>query len=169
MSPRHLATALAILLLGLGLGLSTARAATSARALVPLPDALGQQASGDASFDAIARRASELRGLTPRQPVERQFLTPEQYREQVVQELNDPETRDAIEHSRRLMVALGLLAPDADLYALELQFRSDIVLGQYDPDTKQLDVISGADPDSPSARVTLAHEFTHALQDQYYD
>ena len=169
MSPRHLATALAILLLGLGLGLSTARAATSARALVPLPDALGQQASSDASFDAIARRASELRGLTPRQPVERQFLTPEQYREQVVQDLNDPETRDAIEHSRRLMVALGLLAPDADLYALELKFRSDIVLGQYDPDTKQLDVISGADPDSPSARVTLAHEFTHALQDQYYD
>ncbi len=167
--PRLLATATVTLLLGLGLGLPAARAATPDQALAHLARALGQQATADATFEAIASRTAALRGLTPREPVERHFLTPEQYREQVVQDLNDPDSLKEIENSRKLMVALGLLAPDADLYALELQFRSSIVLGQYDPDTKELDVVTGADENSPSARVTLAHEFTHALQDQYYD
>src|SRR5262249_37712004 len=48
-------------------------------------------------------------------------------------------------------------------------FRTGVVLGQYDPETKELYVITGADSLGPLERVTFAHEFTHALQDQNYD
>ena len=37
------------------------------------------------------------------------------------------------------------------------------MLGQYDPDTKQLYVISDAATPGPMERITLAHEYTHAL------
>ncbi len=150
--------------------------ASSARELTP-GVALAQEAAGQAplpanvaaAFDAIAQRASQLRGLAPRRDVPRVVLTPDEFRARVVDDLSDPETQTSIEHSRQLMVALGLLGPDVDLYALELAFRAGIVLGQYDPDTKQLYVITGTDPTSAMARVTFAHEYTHALQDQYYD
>ncbi len=122
-----------------------------------------------ANFDAIARRAAELRGLPPRGEVQRTVLSPDAFRARLVDDLNKPETLEAIESSRRLMVMLGLLAPDVDLYALELEFRTGVVLGQYDPETKQLYVISGADTPGQLERVTLAHEYTHALQDQHFD
>src|SRR5579885_47313 len=90
------------------------------------------------AYPAIARRTAEIRGLAPRREVPRIMQTPDEFRARMVDDLNDPDSLKEIENSRKLMVALGLLAPDVDLYALELQFRTGIVLGQYDPDTKEL-------------------------------
>src|SRR5207253_9797497 len=98
--------------------------------------------------------------------VPRPALTPDQFRARMVGELDEPDSRESVEKTRRLLVALGLLGPTADLYALELEFRTGVVLGQYDPETKQLYVISGNEAPGQLERVTLAHEFTHALQDQ---
>jgi hypothetical protein len=152
-----------------GFAAPTAPLPPAAVALAQSGSGAAQAAGADAVFDTIRRQVAELRGLTPRQDVPRITLTPEELQARTVQDMSDPETQASIEHSRQLMVALGLLAPDVDLYALELAFRSGIVLGQYDPDTKQLYVVTGTDPTSPLARVTFAHEYTHALQDQHYD
>jgi hypothetical protein len=121
------------------------------------------------AYPAIASRTAEIRGLAPREDVPRVMQTPADFRARTVEDLNRPDSLEEIENSRKLLVALGLLAPDMDLYALELQFRSGVVLGQYDPDTKQLYVITDAAAPGPMERITLAHEYTHALQDQYYD
>src|SRR5262245_14216120 len=117
---------LAMLVLASGVGaLPGSRAATSlAQTVGPLNQARSSDAGID--FDAIARRAAELRGLAPRSEVPRIVMTPEQLHAQLVDEMSDAESRDSIEHSRRLMVALGLLGPDVDLYALELSFRSGV-------------------------------------------
>src|SRR3954454_12375322 len=168
-SSRLASTAVLALLLAVGLGASSWLAPPADLAWAQVGRALGQGATADNSYEAIQRRTAELRGLTPRAAVDRHFLSPDELRAQVLADLNDPDGLESMEHGRRLMVALGLLAPDVDLYNLELQFRTSVVLGQYDPDTKQLDVVAGADPNSPLARTTLAHEFTHALQDQYFD
>jgi hypothetical protein len=121
------------------------------------------------NIDAIARRTAELRGLPLLSEVQRTVLTPDQFRARLIDDFNKPENLEAIENSRRLMIALGLIGQDVDLYALELEFRTGVVLGQYDPETKQLYLISGEDTPGQLERVTLAHEFTHALQDQHYD
>jgi hypothetical protein len=39
----------------------------------------------------------------------------------------------------------------------------------YDRDTRRMYVIGEANPTDPATRVTFAHEFTHALQDQHFD
>jgi len=120
-------------------------------------------------LDTVERRTAELRGLPPREEVQRTTITPDQFRARLLDELSAEDSQESIENSRKLMVALGLLASDVDLYAIELDFRTGVVLGQYDPESKQLYVISGAPSFGPLERVTFAHEFTHALQDQHYN
>ena len=59
--------------------------------------------------------------------------------------------------------AFGLLAPDADVAELQLQLLGDRVLGFYNKDEERLVVVSDAGLDV-EARITYAHEYTHALQ-----
>ncbi|HEY7059959.1 MAG TPA: hypothetical protein VII06_00660 [Chloroflexota bacterium] len=169
---RRLALFLAVALVA-SVGIATAAARLPAVDLTPLQaasaNAQGFTGSTGSNFEAIQRTVTQLRGLTPRADVPQVALTPQEYRDRMIADMSDPDSQKSIEDSRELMVALGLLAPDVDLYQLELDFRTGIVLGEYDPDTKQLYVITGTDLTRPLERVTLAHEFTHALQDQYYD
>ena len=60
--------------------------------------------------------------------------------------------------------ALGLLEPDQDIAALQLELLGDQVLGFYDDIDKRMVVVSDAGLDV-EARITYAHEYTHALQD----
>ena len=60
--------------------------------------------------------------------------------------------------------ALGLLADDQDVAALQLQLLGDQVIGFYDDTRQRMVVVSDAGVDA-QARITYAHEYTHALQD----
>ncbi|MBX5491410.1 MAG: hypothetical protein IRZ14_09640 [Chloroflexi bacterium] len=163
-------TAVLLLLAQLG-GLLPWWALVTQIALAQTPQVTEQQSRASEialAYDTIARRTAELRGLPLLHEVTRTVLSPEQYRQHLLDELNQEDSLRQIENSRRLMVALGLLAPDVDLYQLEVEFRTGVVLGQYDPETKELYVITGRDPLGPMERVTFAHEMVHALQDQHY-
>ena len=60
--------------------------------------------------------------------------------------------------------ALGLLEPGQDVAELQLDLLGDQVLGFYDHLDKRMVVVSDAGLDV-EARITYAHEYTHALQD----
>jgi hypothetical protein len=60
--------------------------------------------------------------------------------------------------------ALGLLGDDEDVAELQLQLLGDSVLGFYDDDERRMVVVTDAGL-TPNARLTYAHEYTHALQD----
>ena len=68
------------------------------------------------------------------------------------------------ERDNRALRAFGLLEPDEDVAELQLQLLGDQVLGFYDDVEKRMVVVSDAGLDV-EARVTYAHEYTHALQD----
>jgi hypothetical protein len=63
--------------------------------------------------------------------------------------------------------ALGLLRGAVDLKAAYADLLSSSVIGLYVPD-KQAVFVRGKQL-TPAVRVTLAHELTHVLQDQYFD
>ena len=63
--------------------------------------------------------------------------------------------------------ALGLLEADEDVAELQLELLGDSVLGFYDDTDKRMVVVSDAGLDV-EARITYAHEYTHALQDAAY-
>lgn len=62
--------------------------------------------------------------------------------------------------------ALGLLRPGVDLRKARDALLGSAVVGFYDPKTEQL-VVRGAKL-TPYVRSTLAHEITHAVQDQNF-
>ncbi|HEX9121852.1 MAG TPA: hypothetical protein VF984_00600 [Actinomycetota bacterium] len=62
---------------------------------------------------------------------------------------------------------IGAIPPGTDLRAVLEGFAGSQVIGFYDTFSKQLVFIGGQDP-SPYERVTLAHELTHALDDQHF-
>ena len=62
--------------------------------------------------------------------------------------------------------ALGLLDGSVNLVQAESAIDAGNVLGYYDPATGALDV-RGSDL-TPEVRVTIAHELTHALEDQHF-
>ena len=63
---------------------------------------------------------------------------------------------------------LGLLTPDQEIRQLTERLYADQVLGFYDPIERRMVVISDQGF-SPEARITYAHEYTHALQDAAFD
>ena len=138
---------------------------------VPWPAALASQGSGEqgATWEAVLARTAELRGLAPRGEIPRTLLSREQLQQRVVEQLAREPAAERLASSGKLLTALGLLERGADLRGLLLQFRGGLVLGQYDPETKQLFVVTAASTLGPLERVTAAHEYTHALQDQHFD
>ena len=67
----------------------------------------------------------------------------------------------------RELRALGLLKAGVDLVKARDELLGAAIVGFYDPETAQL-VVRGARL-TPYIRTTLAHEITHALQDQNLD
>jgi hypothetical protein len=76
-----------------------------------------------------------------------------------------PAARRAADNN--LLRALGLLSADQDIGELQLKLLSGQVIGFYDDKTKRMAVVADAGLDA-SAKVTYAHEYTHALQDKAF-
>ena len=63
---------------------------------------------------------------------------------------------------------IGVIPTDADLHEAYRSFLTGEVVGFYDPETGEL-VYLGSGDLGFSERLTLAHELTHALDDQTFD
>jgi hypothetical protein len=119
-------------------------------------------------MDEIQQQVIELRGLQPNRSVERSLLTPDELREKVVSDfLNDYSEEEASDDAI-VMSAFDLLEPDFDLIDFYIELYSEQIAGFYDDDTEEMYVVRGSGFQGPQ-RLTYAHEYTHALQDQNYD
>jgi hypothetical protein len=67
--------------------------------------------------------------------------------------------------AERAYKRFGLLPETMDLRALMVDVLTEQIAGYYDPETKVLYVVRGAD--KTIANMTVQHELIHALQDQY--
>jgi hypothetical protein len=128
-------------------------------------------ASGDADeiYDAIEAQVVELRGLQPESAVPRQTLDEAELRVRIGEIFEKDNPPDYVAGSERLLKAFGLLAEEASLKDTYLDLLGGQVAGFYDPDAGELFVISRSGSLGPTEKVTFAHEFTHALQDQHFD
>src|SRR5262245_49247030 len=81
------------------------------------------------------------------------------------EEVSEPPERQARDET--IIKMLGLIAPDADLSALRDELLGQQVGGFYDPGSDAFYLIESFGGDL--ARVILAHELTHALDDQHFD
>lgn len=138
-----------------------------------LADALeAQLRSGSAPDELISNitlEVSRLRGLPVRQPV--RFKTMD--REELKQFLRTKLTADLppthMQNYEIALKVLGALPQQVDLQQTILGLLSEQIAGLYDNDTRTLYVMKQFDLSRTLARIILAHEICHALQDQNFD
>ena len=118
----------------------------------------------------IESEAATLRGLKPKAPVPAHFISSAQMQINLTQ---DVATSYSHEEARRDAVELWLLrlidSRSIDLYQVQIDLLGEQVLGYYDPERRELFVRDDQQPLDPEAQDTLAHEYVHSLQDQYFD
>jgi hypothetical protein len=147
-------------------GGTTAPTATAA----PSDDAASPAPSGEAEaiFDAIEAQVLELRGLDP-VDVPRTTIGEEELATRTAADFDKDNPEDYVLAIERLYKALGLM-PEADsLRDLYLELLASQVAGFYDPEAKELFVVSRSGQINGADKITFAHEYGHALQDANFD
>jgi hypothetical protein len=147
-----------------GLGSLQAQQAT-APAKPPVP---GADINRDfaAAADEVLGQMGEITGLKLRTPLKKSLRSREQIRAYVIQEMK--EDKDAAERyaGQRSAEAFGLLPKGFDLDAFMIDLLTEQIAGLYDPKAHEFyvaDWIPIADQ-----KMVMAHELTHALEDQHF-
>jgi hypothetical protein len=120
-------------------------------------------------YARIERQVEQIRGLTATAPVTPEVLDDAGLRARLLARFEKDNPPAQVAAEQQLYQALGLFPADASLRDDLLSLLTSQVIGFYEPDTKRMFVISQTGAIGPSQRVTFAHEYDHALQDQHFD
>lgn len=133
------------------------------------PEGAGPVATGDPEFDAavadIATFVEQERGLVFQEPVTVEVLDDEAFNARLFAAVE----KDAEQTTKQAQAlqALGFVDAVTQIEEGQRALLEAGVLGFYDPETDEL-VVRGGEL-SPMTRQTIAHELTHALDDQWFD
>ena len=170
--PLALVAAVALLAAACGPAAPSATPTPSATAAPSGPPAASPSSSptaessgaADATFDAIEQQVLAIRELKPTE-VERQTIDEAALKEHTAKDFETDNPADYVGGSERLYKAFGLMPQDESLKQLYLDLLGSQVAGFYDPDEKQLYVVSRSGSINGADKITFAHEYDHALQD----
>ena len=119
-----------------------------------------------AIVEDITEFVSEVRGLPFLEEVPVEFLPDEEFQARLDETTEEEIDEEERARTEELWKALRLIGPDDDLFGLVDQAGQEGTLGFYEYDTRSM-VVRGEEL-TPFVRVTLAHELTHALDDQHF-
>lgn len=115
----------------------------------------------------VQRDVEELRGLEFKRPVKVALTDKEGFLKYAMERLERSESPEEIAASEMAAKLLGLVPHDMDLLQVTLDVLEEQVGGFYDPATETFYLMDGIT--GGLAKVILAHELTHALDDQHFD
>jgi hypothetical protein len=120
-------------------------------------------------IDLIQTRISTIRGLQVVDEIPRNLMTRDELRAYLETSFLEDVTPEEIESATHRWEILGYIPPGMDLVKLYLDVYTEQVLGFYTLDKKMLFLISERESLNVSDQLTMAHELTHALQDQHFN
>lgn len=141
---------------------------TSARAQkpAPIPQPRISAATVQAMVNRVLRETSALRGLSIRRPVRSGVQTRAQVEAMIARQMQGVAS-DEMAASEVYLKQLGLAPANFDLRHSTTSLMGEQVAGYYDPKSG---AFYTSDRISPAELETvMAHELTHALQDQHFD
>jgi hypothetical protein len=121
-----------------------------------------------AALDAIERQVVDIRGLESTVALDREVIDEARLVELSTQSFDEDNPPAYTAAYERMFKALGLIPQDMDLRATTLEMIGAGVAGFYRPDEKKMYIVSRSEGFGAEDKVTYAHEFTHALQDQHW-
>lgn len=116
----------------------------------------------------IQPRVEEIRGLKFKRPVSVKTVSPAEARAHFARRAERlwPEERARLD--QKVYEQLGLLPAGFDLLGSFLDLLEEQALGYYDPGADVFTMVEGQQA-SALAPILVAHELTHALDDQHFD
>jgi hypothetical protein len=123
-----------------------------------------------APVETIARRVEALRELRFTELPVPLRVTPEQAREEALADFDAQYPAAQRRRDEKLYSSLGLLPAGTDMRELASDVFGEQVAGYYDPRNGRLRIVEGAATGGRVAgEMVIAHELTHALEDQRFD
>jgi hypothetical protein len=119
------------------------------------------------SVDEILQFVSQDTGLPIRHKVKRKLITRDKVEHYVEKRLKDDKDTQRLERSQLVLKKFGMIPQDYDLHSEFLKLLSEQVAAYYDSKTKTVNLLDWVQPELQ--KTVLAHELTHALQDQTVD
>jgi hypothetical protein len=116
------------------------------------------------SVDQILAFASRDSGLPMRHPVKRALVSRDQAMKYIEDRMGNDRDTQRLQRSALVLKKFGLLPRDFDLQTFLMALLREQVAGYYDPKSKTVNLLDWVDADVQ--KPVLAHELTHALQDQ---
>lgn len=116
------------------------------------------------SVDQVLKFVSEDTKLPIRQPVKRKLASAGEVKQLFAERLRDDKGTQRLERSEAVLKKLGLLPRAFDLRSFFLDMLEEQVAGFYDEHTSTVYLLDWVEADQQ--KPVLAHELTHALQDQ---
>jgi hypothetical protein len=132
----------------------------------PDPPAATTSADFASAADEVLHQMSEITGLQLRTPLKKSLRSREQIRAYVVAEMNDDKNPAERYAGQRSAEAFGLLPKGFNLDSFMVDLLTEQIAGLYDPKAHEFyvaDWLPAADQ-----KMVMAHELTHALQDQHF-
>jgi hypothetical protein len=120
-----------------------------------------------ATADEVFEEMSKLTGLPIQGPLKKLVLSRAEIRKFLEENLDEEYTPQQIHKEEAQLKAFGLVSKDFDLRSFLLSFYTEQAAGAYDPHRKTMFIADW--PAEEMQRMVLAHELTHALQDQNID
>jgi hypothetical protein len=116
------------------------------------------------SVDEILNFISQDTGLKIKHPVKRRLADREQVEQYISSHMKDDQDAARLQRSEIVLKKFGLVPRDFNLQKFMLALLKEQVAGYYDAKTKTVNLLDWVSPDEQ--KPVLAHELTHALQDQ---
>lgn len=126
-----------------------------------------QNAAIISTADAVLKETSEIRELSILRSVKSGAQSRSEIERMVIKNL-DTETTPAEMHATEVVLkAFGLAPPDFEYRSFLIKLLAEQVAGYYDPKAQQFYLADWIEIDGQ--KPVMAHELTHALQDQHFN
>ena len=117
--------------------------------------------------DQIFQQMSHITGLPIKGPLKKQVISRPEIEKYLRANLHEEMTPAEIHAQEALVRALGLVSSDFNLEKFLIGFYTEQAAGFYDPKRKTMFIADWVPAETQT--MVLAHELTHALQDQSWD
>ena len=120
-----------------------------------------------AQADEVLRQISDITGLPIKRPLKKQVISRPEVEKYIIEDLHAEMTPEELHVQEATLQAFGLASREFNLEKFLVSFYTEQAAGFYDPRRKTMFIADWTPPEMQ--RMVLAHELTHALQDQNFD
>src|SRR5579872_4724937 len=142
------------------------RAQQATTAPPPAAEPSANNAEFAATADEVLQSVSEITGLKLLTPLKKTLRSRDEIRAYVIREMDDEKNPAERYAEARSAEAFGLIPKGFDLDDFMVDLLTEQIAGLYDPKAREFYVADWIPLDDQ--RMVMAHELTHALQDQHF-